>query len=110
MTTAADLLEGAGELAGKPLPPLINKGRAIVLNQADINALSKSLGRNVQTRDELLKAVSNMATIQVGGSEVLIEPYLLTRLRTRFPKRTDAEFHAALSVEIIRQLRTFAGI
>ncbi len=56
---------------------------AITLSIDDLNAMSKALGQPVNTAQELVRSVQAMSTIRVHNVEVVLEPGLLHRLKSR---------------------------
>ncbi len=91
-----------------PEPPLSDEALdpVLVLTQSDLNILSKYLGRNILTRDDLLNSVRPLASMSIDGTEVILEPRLLFRLRTRCPK---GEFGPWLKDTIVNMLRAWVG-
>lgn len=61
----------------------------VILSQLDLVELSGYLGRNIDSKAELLYACSRVATVNVQGEEVTLEPMLLTRLKSRCPTSVD---------------------
>ncbi len=55
----------------------------IYLRDADHNELTKLLGRNFATTEELMAIVRNGVTIRVHGADVLLDQTLLKRCQSR---------------------------
>ncbi len=58
----------------------------LLLSSADLSELSNLLGRNIASSDDLLLAARNITTLSVNGVEgtdIVLEPYLLNRLKSR---------------------------
>ena len=56
---------------------------SIQLLPDQIRALSAATGENFQTAEELVRSVQKMSSIRVHNVEVVLEPGLLSRLKTR---------------------------
>lgn len=78
----------------------------IDLTQQDINQLAPYLGRNLRTKEDLMIAISNLSTVNCEGVEIVLEPGLLQRLKSRCIRRAFPEF---LSQTIKAQLHSFVG-
>lgn len=78
----------------------------IGLNQQDLIALSPYLGRNINNKDDLLIAISNLSTVNCEGVEIKLEPGLLQRLKSRCIRQAFPEF---LQRTIREQLHSFVG-
>ncbi len=81
---------------------------AFSLTQEDLNALAPLLGRNVQTKSELLRAVGMLTSISVDGAQITLEPGLLARLKTR-ASANRAAFPEFVRKTVIDQLHGFVG-
>ena len=58
----------------------------VMLRQSHLSELSELLGRNIMDVDDLLLAARNVTTLSVNGVEgtdIVLEPYLLNRLKSR---------------------------
>lgn len=81
---------------------------AFSLTQADLNLLSPLLGRNVQSKAELLRAVGMLTGISVDGVGITLEPGLLARLKTR-ASANRAGFPEFVRKTVIEQLHSYVG-
>ncbi len=79
---------------------------AAVLTYGEMAELSRLLCRNLKDKDHLIKAVQAATTINVEGAKIILEPRLLTRLKSRC---LTGDFPGFLRETIIRQLHDWAG-
>lgn len=79
----------------------------IWLDAEDLKDLSKALGRNVQTKTELLNAADRVTGMSVDGVDVYLEPMLLSRLKSRC---VHQEWKNFIHEQTIRCLREYAGL
>lgn len=93
----ADIVEDT--LSPDP-PPVIE------LTQADLNQLAPYLGRNLRTKEDLMIAISNLSTVNCEGVEIILEPGLLQRLKSRCIRRA---FPGYLQETIKRLLHSEVG-
>ena len=77
------------------------------LTPEQVLELSVLLGRNVNDRRDLIKAVRNLSTISVDGLALTLEPYLLNRLKSRC--HPTEEWGVFLRRVIVEQLNAYAG-
>jgi len=64
----------------------------LVLGLDHTHQLSKILGRNILTADDLISACERLTTCNVEGTEVCIEPGLLIRLKSRAMRQPFSEY------------------
>lgn len=77
------------------------------LTVEDIHRLSKALGYNITTRQDLHTHVERLTTISVDGLAITLEPGLLTRLKYSCAGRQP--FGEFLTAMIKRQLHNVVG-
>ena len=80
---------------------------AIVLTYADMDCISRSIRKNINTQDELMAAIASLTTINVEGIKVALEPKLLMRLKSRCLDK--AAWPKWLADAVVRQLHDLAG-
>lgn len=80
---------------------------AAVLTIGDMNAIGHLLGKNLRTKEDLVRAISALTAISVDGISITLEPGLLQRLKSRC-LRKDA-FPQWLSDTIKDCLHGFVG-
>ena len=95
-----------------PKPPVVlDKSEdayvAMRLSTADVRELSKSLGLNINSSEMLVSRVKAMTALDIDGLEIVLEPALLQRLKSRCVRQ---DFQQFLSNEITRQLRAYVGM
>lgn len=81
-------------------------GWAETLTDADFAAFSALLGKNIQTKQDLLDRVRSMVSVDVGGVAIPLEPALLDRLKSRCFHQPFDEF---LRGVIRKQLFDYTG-
>jgi|SRR6185312_1428096 len=79
---------------------------ALLLTKDDTRLLSSYLGRNIQSRSDLLQAAQKVSTINVNGREITLEPALLQRIKSRCIR---ADFPLFLEATIKGLLHSFVG-
>lgn len=77
--------------AAKPFvrPNEIYEGNAIVLLPSDIQAINPYLGLNVTCREDLIERIKMLTTLRIENTDVIFEPALLQRLKSRCLKKGD---------------------
>lgn len=86
---------------------------AAVLTYGDVVEISRLLGKNFPTqgsnevKEALVAAIRGLATMNVEGVEITLEPRLLHRLKTRCLKGND--FPTWLKDVVVKQLHDYAG-
>ena len=63
--------------------PVPGVERIVDLTKEQLTMLSVALGENVRTAEELIRAVQKMSAIRVHNVEIVLEPGLLNRLKSR---------------------------
>tara|TARA_R110000868_G_scaffold411621_1_gene706462 strand:+ start:4675 stop:5010 length:336 start_codon:yes stop_codon:yes gene_type:complete len=77
------------------------------LTKAQVALLSAALGKNIMSAEDLVATAEKLSTINVEGVAVMLEPYLLNRLKSRcHPSKKFPEF---LKETVIAQLSGYAG-
>ncbi len=76
----------------KPVAPSEIPTGALYLHPKDVHHLSRLLGQNILTVDELFKHCQRLTTIRVGGVDLTLEPGLIERLYSRAAGRNFTEF------------------
>lgn len=79
----------------------------MVLTVGEVSRLAKLLRRNVQTKEQLIRAVEALNTVSVEGVKITLEEGLLTRLKTRCLDKNN--FPRWLTETVIKQLHDYAG-
>ncbi len=72
-------------------PSQIPQG-SMLLRNTDIHAISKVLGQNILTVDDLVRCCTRLTTIKVGSVDVTLEPGLIERLYSRTGGMDFTEF------------------
>ncbi len=76
----------------KPTAEIPLPAGALYLHAKDVHHLSKILGQNILSVDELFKHCQRLTTIRVGGVDLTLEPGLIERLYSRAAGRNFTEF------------------
>jgi hypothetical protein len=79
----------------------------LILSQDQINNLSKLVGKNILTYEDLYDRIKILTTISVAGREITLSPALLHRLKSRAVRQELGEY---LEQEIVRLLCGAVGI
>lgn len=79
---------------------------AVILSPDDVIDISKSLGKNIQSAEDLKERCAQVTTLRVDGVEVTLEPRLLMRLKSRCIHRDFKDF---LKEVVVKQLHDYAG-
>ncbi len=80
---------------------------AVVLTHADLDSIGRMLRKNLKDKESLLQAISGVASINVEGVLVPLDPKLLSRLKTRC---LDKPNWTKWLVEVVtKQLHDYAG-
>ena len=79
----------------------------VTLDDSQLKDLSKSLGLNINSSEMLVSRVKAMTALDIDGLEIVLEPALLQRLKSRCVRQ---DFQQFLSNEITRQLRAYVGM
>ena len=79
----------------------------ISLSHSEVQELSKALGLNINSSEMLVSRVKAMTALDIDGLEIVLEPALLQRLKSRCVRQG---FQPFLAAEITRQLRAFVGM
>ena len=80
---------------------------AAVLTFEDLQQIGRLCHKNIQDKEQLFEAVTELATIDVQGVQITLDPKLLARVKTRCLNKGD--FPGWLKETVIRQLHDFAG-
>ncbi len=80
---------------------------AIILLPSDVRVISKMLGLNIMSPEQLMQRVAKLTTIAVNGQVITLSPALLDRLKSRAVRKPLAEY---VESEIIRLLSGAVGI
>ena len=81
---------------------------AMVLTLEDLEQMGKLCHKNFTgDKEQLLEALTELATIDVQGIQITLAPKLLSRLKTRCLDK--ANFPGWLKETVIRQLHDYAG-
>jgi len=78
----------------------------VCLDWDDLLAINKLVGRNIQTKEDLLAALKHATSISVNGVEVTLEPGLITRLKSRCIRQ---DFDKFLHDRVIEWAHAFVG-
>lgn len=87
------------------LPALAVGG--IYIFSDDVQRLTKIMGVNFFTSEELVNRVKTLTTISVSGAEITLSPALLNRLKSRALKKPIDDY---LREEVVRLLSGAVGI
>lgn len=90
------------------MPAPTPKPKSLFLDDDQLKDLSRSLGLNINSPEQLVSRVKSMSSFDLDGMEISLEPALLQRLKSRCVGRQD--FKEFVSAEITRQLRAFVGM
>ena len=96
------LMEHLRIISETPIPQPV-----IELYEDDVRELSKALGLNINSSEMLVSRVKAMTALDIDGLEIVLEPALLQRLKSRAVRQG---FQPFLAAEITRQLRAFVGM
>jgi hypothetical protein len=80
---------------------------AVILTVEDMALLSARLRRNVMDKEQLLAAIAALNSLSIEGAEVVLEPRLLERLKSRCLDKPN--FPKWLSEVIVKQLHDYVG-
>lgn len=87
-------------------PPATAPG-GVYIYADDVQKLTKIMGVNFFTSDELVNRVKTLTTISVSGAEITLSPALLNRLKSRALRKPIDDY---LREEVIRLLSGAVGI
>lgn len=80
------------------------------LTISDWLALSKSLGYNLSDKDDLLKRVDQLSRLYLMPlGSIVIEPALLTRIRTRYTSADKTKFNEWFHKLVVKLLHDYVG-
>jgi hypothetical protein len=99
------------------MPPVKNKQeepeviditmKAATLSHGDLAEFSRILGKNIRGPADLLEQCKKLSTIRTEGVEIVFEPGVLQRLKSRCP--TGVPFSAFLCKQVNDWAHAFVG-
>ena len=79
---------------------------AMEMTTEEVNELSRIIGYNFRTPQDLIEKVRFLTTISVDGVEIRLDPGLLTRLKSRAVRQTLGQY---IQTEVKRLLHGAVG-
>ena len=84
-----------------------NSAKPIVLNDEERQQIERTVGRNVSSSTELVAAITKAMSVQAGGVDIGLTPFLLDRLHSRC---IGMDFDKFMQLTVKRALEEFAGL
>ena len=81
--------------------------KPLILSDAQRRSIEAALGKNLNTADDLVRAVIRTVSVAIDGTELQLSQYLLDRLRTRC---IGVDFDVFVKRIIREQLEAYAGL